>query len=126
MSPITQGFLDRSLNPASFGHEQHVHVAWDLLSNYDFMEATVRYVTGIRTIAKNAGAPGKFHMTVTLAYLSVIAERMASAEYSSFEHFLESNADLLSKDSLSCWYDPDRLNTPLARTQFVMPGISGV
>ncbi len=121
MSPLTQKFLDHSVDPESFGHEQHVHVAYDLLRGHDFLEAVVRYVGGIRAIANNAGVPGKFHMTVTLAYLSLIAERMASSEHSSFERFFKDNADLLSKDALSPWYAPDRLNTALARKQFVLP-----
>ncbi len=121
MSPITQQFLDRSIDPAHFGHEQHVEVAYELLGALDFLEATVQYVTGIREIAAKAGAPGKFHMTITLAYLSLIAERMASTSAESFHDFMDDNADLLSSKSLSSWYEPARLNSPLARQQFVLP-----
>ncbi len=121
MSPLTQQFLDRSIDPAKFGHKQHVQVAFELLGEFDFMEATVQYVSGIRDIATGAGAPEKFHITITLAYLSVIAERMVASGAKTFEDFLEGNLDLLSKNSLAGWYAPERLNSTLARQQFVLP-----
>lgn len=121
MSTVTQQFLDNTIDPDEFGHKQHVQVAYDLLREHEFLDATVRYVNGIRALAHRAGAPHKFHMTVTLAYLSMIAERMATTRHDGFEEFIHVNSDVLSKTALSAWYSTGQLDAPLSRQQFVLP-----
>ena len=65
--------------------------------------------------------PRKFNATITLAFMSLIAERMATTQYVDYDDFITSNPDLLSKDVLEQWYSPERLSSILARSIFLMP-----
>jgi hypothetical protein len=110
------------VNPGEFGHRQHVQVAFEMLRKYEYLEACSRYANGINTIATNAGVPEKFNVTITFAFLSLIAERIhATTERSSFEEFLAQNEDLLSKNALGKWYSSEQLQSDFARTHFLLP-----
>lgn len=109
------------VNPAAFGHREHVQVAYEMLHKYGFLDASAKYAEAINTIATKAGAPEKFNVTITLAFLSLIAERIHTTEQSSFEEFLAKNEDLLSKGILTRWYSTEQLNSDFARTHFLLP-----
>ena len=118
---LLRAFEARDLDAGAFRHLEHVGVAYEMLRKYDFMEATVRYAENIRTIAAKAGVPGKFNTTITFAFLSLIAERMRTTRHSDYDDFIAQNQDLMSKDLLRKWYSPERLQSDLARTVFLMP-----
>jgi len=118
---LTRRFEARTLDAAAFGHREHVQVAWEMLRRYDFLDAVARYANGIRAIANEAGVPDKFNLTITLAFMSLIAERAQVAEYDRFEEFLAANDDLLRRDVLRQWYTDDQLGSELARTLFLLP-----
>lgn len=121
---LMRSFEGLDINPKDFGHEDHVGVAYEMLRSYDFLDASTRYSECINTIATRAGAAQKFNTTITLAFLSLIAERMRATSHGSFEHFIAQNQDLLSKDVLSKWYSTERLESDLARTVFLMPDLA--
>lgn len=108
--------------PSAFGHAEHLEAAFMLLRQAPFLEAVCRYVCGIRALAKRAGHPDKFNMTITFAYLSVIAERMADAPEANWPDFIGANADLYDRSLLHRWYGPARLSNPKACGSFLMPG----
>ena len=118
---LARAFEDRSLDPAAFRHREHVAVAYELLRKHDFLEASARYSAHLQAIASKAGVPQKFNTTITLAFLSLIAERMATCAHEDFDDFAAQNPDLLSKDLLLSWYPPERLASDLAREVFLMP-----
>jgi len=118
---LTRSFETGELDPAAFKHTDHVAVAFEMLGSYEFLEACSRYASNIRALAGRAGAPKKFNATITLAFLSLIAERMASEEYKNYEEFISQNQDLRSKNVLEQWYSPERLNCDTARAVFLMP-----
>ncbi|GHD99477.1 hypothetical protein U879_08140 [Defluviimonas sp. 20V17] len=120
-SGITQAFEAGSVDAAAFHHEQHVRVAFDLLRKYDFIDAAATYAKGLRAIAASAGAPEKFNLTITYAFLSLIAERLAASPDATFEAFVSQNPELLSKHLLEQWYGRERLRGPLARSVFLLP-----
>ncbi len=122
---LLRSFENRDLDPKSFGHKDHVRVAYDMLKKYDFMEATVKYAENINAIATKAGAPGKFNLTITLAFLSVIAERIEVQPSTGYEEFIAGNSDLLSSHLLAGRYSPDRLQSDLARSVFLLPDQPG-
>ena len=105
-----------------FGHREHVEMAFHMLSEYDFVEATARYASTIRALAEKHGAPEKYNATITFAFVSIIAERMSSESSSEdVGVFFDRNPDLLDKKLLGRWYSDDRLNSALARSQFILP-----
>lgn len=118
---ITNAFEKHAIDNTTFGHAEHVQVAYDLLRKYDFIDAAAIYAKGIRTLAAKAGAPDKFNLTITYAFMSLIAERLASSQTNSFEEFTGNNPDLMSKTVLDQWYSPKRLDSALARSIFLLP-----
>ena len=114
-------FLHGELDPASFHHADHVRAAFEILAQHDFMAAARAYSGGLKTLACKAGRPEAYHETITLAFLSLIAERMADRGFDDFDSFAAANPDLLEKSALSRWYAPERLNSDRARKLFVLP-----
>ncbi len=121
MAPISIAFEAHEIDNTAFHHKDHVRVAFDLLRKYDFIDAASIYAKGIRTLATNAGAPMKFNLTITYAFMSLIAERMDGNPNVDFDAFVAGNADLMSKDVLMKWYDRERLNADKARSIFLLP-----
>lgn len=121
---ITNAFEAHAIDNTNFGHAEHVQVAYDLLRKYDFIDAAANYAKGIRTLAAKAGAPDKFNLTITYAFMSLIAERLASSQTSAFEAFVAENPDLMAKSALSQWYPKERLNSALARRIFLLPDVA--
>ena len=72
-------------------------------------------------MAGSVGAPEKFNATITVAFMSVIAERKSQVESADFDSFISANPDLLDGNALRGWYTKERLNSPAARHQFLMP-----
>ena len=114
-------FEAKILPTASFGHRDHLATAFEALRQYDFVEASATYAGCIRAMAEKAGAPEKFNATMTLAFLSLIAERMAGKAYTDFAEFETANPDLASMAVLGQWYSKERMTSPTARKQFLMP-----
>lgn len=120
-SERVRAFKTGEIDPAGFGHLDHVRVAYELLSRQDFFDAASDYAAGIRCIAIKAGVPQKFNATITLAYLSLIAERMGSVAHVDCDDFVTRNPDLLAMEALGKLYSRDRLQSDLARTSFLLP-----
>jgi len=123
-SEITRAFEAHDVDNNNFHHAQHIQVAYELLNKYDFIDAASVYAKGIRALATKAGAPRKFNLTITYAFMSLIAERMLSSSKNNYEDFVEENTDLMSKNVLKKWYSTDRLQSDTARTVFLMPMIT--
>ena len=120
-SKLLTEFETFTIDPAGFGHREHIEVAYEMLQKYGFLDASAKYSKAISTIATNAGAPKKFNVTITMAFLSLIAERIYSTEQNSFEEFLSKNEDLLSRSVLNKWYSKEQLDSEFARTHFLLP-----
>ena len=110
-----------TLHTCDFGHQAHIGVAFQALDSLPFFEALAAFARGIQAAATASGAPDKFNATVTLAFMSLIAERRASGIYRDAADFVARNPDLLSKDLLRRWYSPDLLGSDLARRVALLP-----
>jgi hypothetical protein len=121
VSDLLRAFEAHEIDNATFRHAEHVKVAFGLLKKYDFIDAAALYAKGIRQLASDAGAPHKFNLTITYAFMSLIAERMIGTACDDAERFIEDNPDLMRKDVLAKWYAPDRLHSDTARGTFLMP-----
>ena len=124
LAPITIAFEAHEIDNTAFHHADHVRVAFDLLAKYDFIDASAVYAKGIRTLAAKAGAPKKFNLTITYAFMSLIAERLANGPSRDFDAFVGANPDVMSKDVLMKWYDSKRLHTDTAREIFLLPDVA--
>lgn len=110
-----------TLTPTRFDHRAHLQVAYEMLAEDDFLAAAQRYASGIRRLAAAAGAPDKFNLTITLAFLSLISERLARQPPGGFDAFIATNPDLLQPDLLASRYSAQRLNSPEARSILLLP-----
>lgn len=115
---------DGSLQPNDFSHLDHIGVAYEALLKHEFFEAVCIIADGIREMALRTNAPEKFNATITLAFMSLIAERMKTRSYRDVDDFILRNADLADKSVLSSWYSSDRLTSQLARSIPLLPDIA--
>ena len=116
-------FEDCSLPATSFGHLEHVRLAWLYLQRFPADEALHRFVRGLRRFAGHLGVPDKYHETITWAFIVVINQRMAESTDSSWHQFCESNPDLFEWPGgvLGTYYADETLKSDLARRVFVLP-----
>ncbi len=114
-------FYAGRIRTPGFAHRDHVRVAFLALSRDSFPTAFARYSEGIRQLAVHAGRPEKFNQTITGAFLSLIAERMAAHPYGDFDTFVEANPDLLDTGILDRYYTSERLASAHARTIYLLP-----
>ena len=109
------------IDPKQFPHREHVRLGFEMLGRYAFPEALARFAKGLRQLAVKGGRPEAYHETITAAFLALIGERRLDRDYRDWEDFAANNADLLSKDLLREWYEPEVLNSVVARRTFVLP-----
>lgn len=109
------------VDPAYFPHRAHVQVSYGLLERHAFPEALLHLARGLRRLADRAGRPEVYHETITAAFLAVIAERRLRGRYADWEDFATRNPDLLQKDLLDDFYEPEVLQSAIARQTFVLP-----
>ena len=114
-------FLNGEVEPREFPHRAHVHMAFALLKRCDFTTALTRYEQALRGLTARAGRPEAFNLTVTVAFLALIAERMAQGDYADFAAFAAAHPELLDKAVLRRWYPDGQLETLLARRTFLLP-----
>ncbi len=99
-------------------------MAWLYLTRYQATEAIERYAAGLKRFASAAGAPEKYHETITWAYLLLTHERMGRlASDHTWHEFAQANEDLLDWNNsvLSRYYTKETLGSSLARKVFILP-----
>ena len=114
-------FLRGELEPATFTHREHVRMAFEMLRRYDFPEAALYYSRALQSLTARAGVPGKFHQTITVAFLSLLAERLFEHGSGTFEAFAQAHPDLFDRSVLERLYSPERIASAAARTIFLLP-----
>jgi hypothetical protein len=119
-------FLAGEQDPGAFRHADHVRVAFEVLKRHSFLSAAEIYSQKIKAMTQRIGKPTAYNETITVAFLSAIAEQMAKRPYESFEEFAAENPDLLDKNILTRWYTKERLSSAVARETFVLPEPSGL
>ena len=119
--PDLERFVRGEVDPAQFPHREHVRMAFEMLRRHDFAEAVLHYSRALRALTDRAGKPEAFHQTVTIAFLSLIAERMEGGGASDFAAFARQHPELLEKSVLSRRYRPERLASAAAKRTFLLP-----
>jgi hypothetical protein len=119
--PDLERFMRLEIDAAAFPHGEHVRMGFEMLRRYDFPETVLHYSRILQAMAARAGKPQAFHQTVTVAFLALIAERIACGDYADFDAFARGNADLLDRSALARWYPCERLAMEAARRTFILP-----
>jgi hypothetical protein len=119
--PELARFVRGETDAACFPHREHVRMAFEMLRRHDFAESVWLFSRALRAMTAKAGKPQAFNQTVTIAFLSLIAERMELSPPADFDAFAREHAELLDKAALARWYPRERLASDLTRRIFVLP-----
>jgi hypothetical protein len=112
-----------------FGHRQHVQLTWLAVRRHGASQAADLVGEGILRTATAAGAPRKFHVTMTRAWVELVAHHIAADgapgdASRDFDAFAERHPELLDKTLLSRFYRPETLASDTARTSWVEPDLA--
>ena len=114
------------IDPKKFPHSEHLRFAYEMLSRHSFAETVSLFSVGLKKLAAKSGRPELYHDTITIGFLSIVAERRAQSQARDWTAFITENSDLLKKSCLERWYERKRLTSDLARQNFVLPLPSGL
>ncbi|OLB31345.1 MAG: hypothetical protein DMG41_26645 [Acidobacteria bacterium] len=119
-----RAFENLSFPPDQFRHREHLRVAWLYLKSSDATRAAERMSAGIRRFANHHAASEKYHHTLTLFWMRLVAAALVETpEGCAFEEFLTAHAELCDKNLPSQYYSQDLLRTPAARDGWVEPDL---
>ncbi|GAA5150445.1 hypothetical protein GCM10023321_15810 [Pseudonocardia eucalypti] len=106
-----------------FGHREHVHLTWLAVRRFGTAGAVDLVGAGIRRAARDAGRPGKYHATITRAWVELVGHHVAEDPVLDFATFaiVEANAPLLDRGLLARFYRPETLAGAQARAGWVEP-----
>ena len=109
--------------PASqFHHADHIRLAWILLGRMSEAEATDRIVAAIKRFAAHNGVSEKYHHTITLAWMRLVAAaRQSTPELGDFESFAAQHAELFDVKALRSFYSAERLGSREAKAGWLKP-----
>jgi hypothetical protein len=122
---IQHRFERCTLAPAEFSHRQHLALGWGYLRQYGFPFGVVEFQDRLRAYVAAVGAAGKYHETVTWAYMILMHEEMAlrSPPEEDFDSMIQRRPDLLDHrhGALAACYPREQLESPDSRRVFVLP-----
>ncbi|MEV7525116.1 hypothetical protein [Streptomyces sp. NPDC091371] len=107
-----------------FGHREHVHLTWLAVRRFGMPDALRLIDEGIRSTAAKAGAPEKYHVTLTRAWAELVAHHAAGSGEGDFTAFTDRHPELLDKHLPARFYRPGTLAAPRARTDWVEPDLA--
>ena len=121
--PLVRAFEAAAVDPATFGHREHLYVAWWYLSRLPLEEALARYVRHLRRLTEVLGVPDKYHATITWTWMLVVHGAMQEPRLQGcdFETLLREVPALLQRGTLLTFYDRSELDSDEARRRFVLP-----
>ena len=117
-----EAFEAGAFDLCAFDHRDHLRMGFELARRAPFTEAANRFAAALRQITARTGQPERYHDTITVAFMALIAERLGEDRDQPFEAFERANPDLFDRKVLTRWYDEARLNSAAARRAFVLPG----
>jgi hypothetical protein len=106
-----------------FGHRQHVHLTWLAVRRYGAGAAIALVSDGIRRTATYAGAPQKYHATVSRAWVELVGFHLAAGSDEDFDAFVDRCPALLDKRLLARHYRSSTLATAEAHSGWVEPDL---
>ena len=119
-----RAFEDLSFPADQFHHREHLRVAWLYLKSSDATRASERMSAGIRRFAKHHGATEKYHHTLTLFWMRLVAVALVETpEGCGFEEFLAAHPELSDKNLPSKYYSQQLLDALAAREGWVEPDL---
>jgi hypothetical protein len=107
-----------------FGHRQHVELTWRAVRQCGMPDAIDLICQGIQRTTRYAGAPQKYHVTISRAWVELVAHHVAHDGSADFDAFATRNPLLLDKRLLTRFYRSTTLADFSARTSWVEPDLA--
>jgi hypothetical protein len=118
-------FESGTLDPAQFDHRLHLSLAWTYLQRDGFPEGALRFRKDLKAYVAKVGAEGKYHETITWAYLVLLNEELSlrSPPGESFDAMIQRRPELLDhrNGAIARCYNKSQLDSPGARRVFLLP-----
>ena len=106
----------------NFHHASHLHVAWVYLAESSSAEQAANKMRDtLSRFAARAGKPQKYHETITLFWVHILAYAVSRGER--LEEIVHANPQLLEKNLPLAYYSAERLFSDKARTSWVEPDL---
>jgi hypothetical protein len=120
-----EAFLGRfeAVSLESFGHRDHLRVAFAYARRGGIDHAVARARDGLRRFAAAHGEPDRYHETLTTAWARVVGHCALRAREDDFDAFLAAHPRLLERDLLCAHYSRERLFSEAARAAFLEPDL---
>jgi hypothetical protein len=125
MTPFDTLLAEAMAGADRFGHREHVHVTWLAVRSFGATAAVTIISDGIQLTARYAGAPQKYHATISRAWVELVACHALPTD-PDFTTFAERNPALLDKRLLRHFYRPATLASAAARTGWVPPDLAPI
>jgi hypothetical protein len=107
-----------------FGHREHVRLTWLAVRRHGVEEAVGVVSDGIQQTARYAGAPQKYHATVSRAWVELVGYHVHEGPTDDFDTFADHHPALFDKRLLMRFYRPATLAAPVARSGWVEPDLA--
>ena len=119
---FARAFEQGLIPPSAFGHMSHLRVAWVYLEEAESVEqALARMRDAIRAFAAAAGVPGKYHETITILWMRLLADVRARGASGELAEVLRAHPALGDKDLPLQYYTRERLFSEEARSGWIEP-----
>ena len=119
---FARAFENGFVTPEEFDHLAHVRVAWVYLRETASLEAALsRMRDGIRRFAASAGASQKYHETITVLWMRILADVKAGGASGDLADVLRAHPELADKELPLRYYSRERLFSDEARAAWVEP-----
>ncbi|MFF2554808.1 hypothetical protein ACFVUS_27660 [Nocardia sp. NPDC058058] len=106
-----------------FGHREHVHLTWLAVRRRGVPAAIDLISNGIQRTARYAGAPQKYNVTVSRAWVELVGHHAIDSGEADFTAFADHHRVLLDKRLLTRFYRPGTLALPRAKRDWVEPDL---
>jgi hypothetical protein len=107
----------------AFHHRDHVRMTWLYLRAHEDGAAEGKVTDGIRRFAAAKGAAQMFHVTLTRAWLRLVAAARRETPSGTFDDFARAHGDLLDKDRIYRHYRRERILSAEARASWLDPDL---
>lgn len=113
-----------SLSNEEFRHRQHLEMAFWYLHSKGLEDGSRAILNAIEALAKHVGHTEKFHRTITLCWIRLVAAGMAAERSCDTpDALIAKHPRLLDKQLPLRFYSKDLLYSDRARTGWVAPDI---
>jgi hypothetical protein len=121
---LLRQFEARALPNHAFRHREHVRLTWIYLTVEPAEHVAARLCRSLLDLATGHGVAGRFHHTLTVAWVRIIESERRSHPDSAFDALVTASPILLSKDAPLSYYSRERLYSEEARQRWVEPDLT--